>query len=134
MTTTEFKNLLVLTDAQAEYLRKLSSASHNYKQSWQSLAERGEEETKRLNLGQWVSGPNHQVMAEVQQEYGRIKVMLDMIWCVFSVEGWDNDDREAGIKEVSKLIEIACGDPKKNAAIGGGTWFSEGKTVSDYLV
>jgi hypothetical protein len=131
--TTETTNLIVLTEAQAEYLRKLSSSSHDYKQSWQSLAERGQEETDRLNLGQWVSGPNHQVMAEVQQEYGRVKVLLDMIWCVFSVEDWDNEDREQGVKEVSEFIKIACGEPtKKHGAIAGGTWFSKGKTVNDY--
>lgn len=130
--TTETTNLIVLTETQAEYLRKLSSSSYRYKQSWKELAARGEQETKRLNLGQWVSGPNHQDMAEVQQEYGRIKVMLDMIWLIFSVAGFDDEDRKKAVDEVTDLIRIACDEPIKHAAIGGGTWFSEGKSVDDY--
>lgn len=127
-------NLVTLTEGQARYLTTLSKAAANYRGSWESLIKRGNDEIDRLTNNQWVSGPSHQIMAEVQQEYGQIKVMLDMLWSVFTLEQLpEGADTKEAVVEVEKLLAIALGEPnKKSASLGGGTWFYKGKTLSDF--
>ena len=126
--TTETKNLVVLDEAKATYLKMLSQASADYRNSWEALAKRGLEEIHKLNNGLWVSGPHHQVMSEVEQEYGKIKMALNLVWTVFDLSIFDEDEQEAARKEVDQFLKIAMGQPKDFH----GTWFHKGHTISDF--
>ena len=124
----EVVNHIVLTEGQAQFLIHLSRASEDYRGSWESLAKRGADEMHRLDGGQWVSGPNHQIMSEVEQEYGKIKMALDLVWSVFRIDIFTEEDREVAREEINQFLKIAMA---KGKGIHG-TWFSEGKTISDY--
>jgi hypothetical protein len=119
---------IVLNEGQAMYLIHLSRAANDYRSSWEALTKRGQDETDRLDKGQWVSGPNHQVMSEVEQEYGKIKMALDLVWSVFRVDIFAEEDREAARAEIDQFLKIAMG-PSKGMH---GTWFREGHTTVDF--
>lgn len=126
-------NLVTLTESQARFLVSLSKAAADYRGSWESIMKRGADEIDRLNNSQWITGPSHQIMSEVQQEYGQIKVMLELLWSVFTLSDLpEGADPKEAVKEVEQLLAIALGEPKKNASIGGGTWFREGQKLSDF--
>lgn len=125
--------LLVLNEGQARYLNELSRAANDYKRSWDSLISRGQSEIENLNGTKvWANGPSHQIMAEVQQEYGALKVLFNVLWSTFTVLPFDEADRPQVKKEIDEFVQIACGEPKKWAGLGGSTFFLEGKTVADY--
>lgn len=124
-------HFIVLDEGQAQYLTSLSRVCVDYRSSWEALAKRGEDEKNRLAKGQWVSGPSHQIMSEVEQEYGKIKMALDLIWSVFRVDIFDKEDQEAARNEISEFIKIATAEPKSNASFSG-TWFQVGSTLEKF--
>lgn len=134
MTTEATTKHIVLNEGQARFLIDLSRIAADYRGSWQSLIERGQKEINRLSNNEWVDGPGNQVMAEVQQEFGKIKFALNMIWSVFRIDIFEEEkDRRDAAKEIEAFVAIALAENKgKNASLSGGTWFMEGKTIEDY--
>lgn len=120
---------IVLNEGQAHFLNSLSRAAADYRSSWESLAKRGEQEIQRLEEGQWVSGPNHQVMSEVEQEYGKIKIALDLVWSVFRVDIFEEENRAAARAEIEQFLKIAMA---KGKSFSGGTFFMKDTTVYKY--
>ena len=121
-------NHIILDEGQARFLINLSRAATDYRGSWESLAKRGADEIHRLDEGQWVSGPHHQIMSEVEQEYGKIKMALELVWSVFRVDIFAEEDREPARKEIDQFLKIAMAEGKDLH----GTWFREGHTISDF--
>lgn len=124
---------IFLNEGQARYLCDLSRVAADYRGSWESIIERGTKEIASLDANQWVTGPSHQIMAEVQQEYGKLKFALEMLWSVFRLDIFEEADRKDAAKEVEKFIEVAT---QKNqglhGSLAGGTWFVQNRTIADY--
>lgn len=125
--------VLSLTETQATFLNALSRAAADYRGSWESIAKRAADEINRLNEGQWVAGPNHQIMAEVQQEYGTIKTLLNVADTQWDFSQWAGQMRQDAIDEFHFFIKVAVTENKgKHGSLHGGTWFNTGRTVEDY--
>lgn len=125
---------IVLNESQARFLSDLSRIAADYRGSWESIIERGQKEIQRLTENQWMSGPSHQVMAEVQQEYGKLKFALDMVWSVFRVDHVLLEaNRKDAAKEVEAFLAVALAENKgTHGSLAGGTWFVAGRTIEDY--
>lgn len=130
--TTETKNLVVLNEGQAQFLKSLSRTCEDYRGSWESLAKRGADEADRLENGYHIAGPSHQIMSEVEQEAGKIKGLCDIVWSVFRVDIFEEEDRKPAYEEVNQFLKIAMAKPKgKNVSISG-IWFKVGDTLADH--
>lgn len=125
--------ILVLTENQATFLNALSRVAADYRGSWESIIKRGEDELDRLNNANWVSGTSHQVMAEVQQEYGTLKTLLNLADTQWDFSQWTGQMRQDAIDEYREFIHVAIKENKGlHGSLLGGTWFVKGRTIADY--
>lgn len=118
-----------LTEAQADFLNQLGSASKNYRSACESVATRANEELDRMNTGFTPFGPQHQTMQEMGQYYGEVKALLNLIWHVFPIGiMFTGQMMEDARDEVKEMIREAMAESKHGIS-GYKYWMSEKESV-----